>query len=217
MGRPGRDECHAHHPRGRAPRGLRTARDGGRPGRSSRRRTSASTGASYVGVREGPAASRSSSTPARAASRSSPSSPCPGSSGAPRPGILADDDGFLHVDQQCKVTGVDDVWAAGDGIAFPVKFGGLAASRPTPPPRRSPSWPARTSPAALQAGAPRPSAHLEGRALDAPRRRRRWRARRGRRPRAVVAARQGRRPPSRPVPRRARRSRRRRPRAAGQA
>ena len=44
-------------------------------------------------------------------------------------GIPADDDGFLHVDQQCKVTGVDDVWAAGDGIAFPVKFGGLAAEQ----------------------------------------------------------------------------------------
>jgi sulfide:quinone oxidoreductase len=44
-------------------------------------------------------------------------------------GVPADADGFLHVDAHCKVTGVDDVWAAGDGIAFPVKFGGLAAEQ----------------------------------------------------------------------------------------
>jgi sulfide:quinone oxidoreductase len=44
-------------------------------------------------------------------------------------GIPADEDGFVHVDAHCKVTKVDHVWAAGDGIAFPVKFGGLAAEQ----------------------------------------------------------------------------------------
>ena len=41
----------------------------------------------------------------------------------------ADEDGFVHVDAHCKVTGARHVWAAGDGIAFPVKFGGLAAEQ----------------------------------------------------------------------------------------
>lgn len=44
-------------------------------------------------------------------------------------GVPADGDGFLHVDAHCKVTRIDHVWAAGDGIAFPVKFGGLAAGQ----------------------------------------------------------------------------------------
>jgi sulfide:quinone oxidoreductase len=44
-------------------------------------------------------------------------------------GIPCDEDGFVHVDAQCQVTAVDHVWAAGDGIAFPVKFGGLAADQ----------------------------------------------------------------------------------------
>jgi sulfide:quinone oxidoreductase len=44
-------------------------------------------------------------------------------------GVPADEDGFVHVDAHCKATGVDHVWAAGDGIAFPVKFGGLAAEQ----------------------------------------------------------------------------------------
>jgi sulfide:quinone oxidoreductase len=47
---------------------------------------------------------------------------------APR-GVPADQDGFLRVDAHCRVTGVEDIWAAGDGIAFPVKFGGLAAEQ----------------------------------------------------------------------------------------
>jgi sulfide:quinone oxidoreductase len=42
-------------------------------------------------------------------------------------GVPADADGFLPVDDHCRVLGIEGVWAAGDGIAFPVKFGGLAA------------------------------------------------------------------------------------------
>jgi len=44
-------------------------------------------------------------------------------------GVPADPDGFVTVDPYCRVAGVDGVWAAGDGIAFPVKFGGLAAEQ----------------------------------------------------------------------------------------
>jgi sulfide:quinone oxidoreductase len=44
-------------------------------------------------------------------------------------GVPADADGFVHVDAHCKVTQTDGIWAAGDGIAFPVKFGGLAAEQ----------------------------------------------------------------------------------------
>jgi sulfide:quinone oxidoreductase len=42
-------------------------------------------------------------------------------------GLPADADGYLPVDEFCRVRGVERVWGAGDGIAFPVKFGGLAA------------------------------------------------------------------------------------------
>jgi len=44
-------------------------------------------------------------------------------------GIPADPDGFITVDAHGRVAGVDGVWAAGDGIDFPVKFGGLAAEQ----------------------------------------------------------------------------------------
>jgi sulfide:quinone oxidoreductase len=44
-------------------------------------------------------------------------------------GVPAHDDGFVPVDAHCKVRGLGHVWAAGDGIAFPVKFGGLAAEQ----------------------------------------------------------------------------------------
>jgi sulfide:quinone oxidoreductase len=47
---------------------------------------------------------------------------------APR-GIPADPDGFVTVDEHGRVVGAEAVWAAGDGIAFPVKFGGLAAEQ----------------------------------------------------------------------------------------
>jgi sulfide:quinone oxidoreductase len=63
---------------------------------------------------------------------------------APR-GVPADPDGFVTVDAHGRVAGVHRVWAAGDGIAFPVKFGGLAPSRPTRPPLTSPRTLARPS------------------------------------------------------------------------
>jgi sulfide:quinone oxidoreductase len=44
-------------------------------------------------------------------------------------GIPADPDGFVAVDAHGRVVGAEAVWAAGDGIAFPVKFGGLAAEQ----------------------------------------------------------------------------------------
>jgi sulfide:quinone oxidoreductase len=44
-------------------------------------------------------------------------------------GIPADPDGFVKVDPHGRVAGLQGVWAAGDGIDFPVKFGGLAAEQ----------------------------------------------------------------------------------------
>jgi sulfide:quinone oxidoreductase len=49
--------------------------------------------------------------------------------GRPPAGVPADATGFLAVDAHGKVHGRHHVWAAGDGIAFPVKFGGLAAEQ----------------------------------------------------------------------------------------
>ncbi|MDP9344352.1 MAG: FAD-dependent oxidoreductase [Actinomycetota bacterium] len=49
--------------------------------------------------------------------------------GRPIPGVPHDDDGFVDVDEHCRVRGIDGVWAAGDGISFPVKFGGLATQQ----------------------------------------------------------------------------------------
>jgi sulfide:quinone oxidoreductase len=44
-------------------------------------------------------------------------------------GIPANPQGFVTVDPHGRVTGADGVWAAGDGIDFAVKFGGLAAEQ----------------------------------------------------------------------------------------
>jgi sulfide:quinone oxidoreductase len=44
-------------------------------------------------------------------------------------GVPADSGGFLPVDEHGRVRGTDGIWAAGDGISFPVKFGGLAAEQ----------------------------------------------------------------------------------------
>jgi sulfide:quinone oxidoreductase len=42
-------------------------------------------------------------------------------------GVPQDDQGFVAVDDHCAVRGIDGVYAAGDGVEFPVKLGGLAA------------------------------------------------------------------------------------------
>jgi sulfide:quinone oxidoreductase len=41
-------------------------------------------------------------------------------------GIPQDDEGFVPVDELCRVQGVDDVYAAGDLVQFSVKQGGIA-------------------------------------------------------------------------------------------
>ena len=47
---------------------------------------------------------------------------------APR-GVPADSQGFIPVDNHGRVTGVEDVYAAGDGVQFPVKQGGIATQQ----------------------------------------------------------------------------------------
>lgn len=49
--------------------------------------------------------------------------------GQPIPGIPARDDGFIEVDEHCRVRGADGVWAAGDATGFPLKSGGFAAAQ----------------------------------------------------------------------------------------
>jgi sulfide:quinone oxidoreductase len=44
-------------------------------------------------------------------------------------GLPADEHGFIPVDAECRVAGLDDVYAAGDGTTFPVKQGGLATQQ----------------------------------------------------------------------------------------
>ena len=44
-------------------------------------------------------------------------------------GIPSGRDGFIHTDAHGRVPGLDDVFAAGDATAFPVKQGGLAAQQ----------------------------------------------------------------------------------------
>ncbi|MDQ2759749.1 MAG: NAD(P)/FAD-dependent oxidoreductase [Actinomycetota bacterium] len=44
-------------------------------------------------------------------------------------GISCDQDGFIQTDAHGMLTGVDDVFAAGDATAFPIKQGGLAAQQ----------------------------------------------------------------------------------------
>lgn len=41
------------------------------------------------------------------------------------PGVPADVDGFIPIDDHARVRGVDDVYAAGDGTNFPIKHGGI--------------------------------------------------------------------------------------------
>jgi sulfide:quinone oxidoreductase len=49
--------------------------------------------------------------------------------GTAPPGIPADDDGFIEIDEHGRVRGLESVYAAGDGVAFGIKFGGLAAQQ----------------------------------------------------------------------------------------
>ena len=49
--------------------------------------------------------------------------------GRPIPGIPANAEGFIEVDEHCRVRGLDGVWAAGDGTAFALKSGGYAAEQ----------------------------------------------------------------------------------------
>ena len=49
--------------------------------------------------------------------------------GRPIAGIPADADGFLEVDERCRVRGLNGVWAAGDCTSFPLKSGGFAAEQ----------------------------------------------------------------------------------------
>lgn len=44
-------------------------------------------------------------------------------------GLPSDDEGFIPVDEHSRVTGADDVYAAGDGTNFPIKQGGLATQQ----------------------------------------------------------------------------------------
>ena len=44
-------------------------------------------------------------------------------------GLPADTDGFLAVDDHCRVLGVQGVYAAGDGTSFAIKQGGIAAQQ----------------------------------------------------------------------------------------
>ena len=45
------------------------------------------------------------------------------------PGVPTDPDGFIRVDPHGRVAGLDSIYAAGDGIAFPIKQGGLATQQ----------------------------------------------------------------------------------------
>ena len=51
----------------------------------------------------------------------------PGLVGPSLEGLPHDAHGFIPVDSYCRVTGVEDVYAAGDVTTFPIKQGGLAA------------------------------------------------------------------------------------------
>jgi sulfide:quinone oxidoreductase len=45
------------------------------------------------------------------------------------PGLPSDATGFITVDEHSRVTGLEDVYAAGDGTTFPVKQGGIATQQ----------------------------------------------------------------------------------------
>jgi sulfide:quinone oxidoreductase len=45
------------------------------------------------------------------------------------PGVPVDDEGFVDIDAHCRVCGLNSVWAAGDGTAFPLNSAGFAAEQ----------------------------------------------------------------------------------------
>ena len=45
------------------------------------------------------------------------------------PGVPSDDRGFIRIDSDCRVRGLERVWAAGDATDFPIKHGGLASQQ----------------------------------------------------------------------------------------
>ena len=45
------------------------------------------------------------------------------------PGLPSDAAGFIAVDEHSRVTGLEDVYAAGDGTTFPIKQGGIATQQ----------------------------------------------------------------------------------------
>ncbi len=53
----------------------------------------------------------------------------PAMKGPAIPGLPSDDDGFIIVDEHSRVSGVEAVYAAGDGTNFPIKQGGLATQQ----------------------------------------------------------------------------------------
>jgi sulfide:quinone oxidoreductase len=44
-------------------------------------------------------------------------------------GLPSDEHGFVPIDEHARVPGVESVWAAGDGTAFPIKQGGIACQQ----------------------------------------------------------------------------------------
>jgi len=44
-------------------------------------------------------------------------------------GIPTDPQGFIEIDEHCRAHQLHDVWAVGDGTAFPIKSGGFAAEQ----------------------------------------------------------------------------------------
>ena len=53
----------------------------------------------------------------------------PGLDGPRLHGLPQDEHGFIPIDAHCAVKDVECVWAAGDGTAFPIKQGGIAAQQ----------------------------------------------------------------------------------------
>jgi sulfide:quinone oxidoreductase len=53
----------------------------------------------------------------------------PGLDGPVLRGIPLGDNGFIRVDQHCRVPGVERIYAAGDATDFPIKMGGIGAQQ----------------------------------------------------------------------------------------